>query len=68
MVEKVKNLNWAFYSEVSLVFANILAIFCVAMLALNTKNLTNTTIIVYYLILGLMALVLLKLNHAAGNE
>ena len=35
MVEKVKNLNWALYSEIGLVLANVFAIFCVAFLELH---------------------------------
>ena len=68
MVEKVKNLNWALYSDIGLILANITAILSVSVLALNTKELNNSSIIVYYLIVGLMAMVLIKLNHAAGNE
>jgi len=68
MVEKVKNLNWPLYSDIGLVLANLIALCSVVILVLNTKNLNNSSVIIYYLILGLMAMVLLKLNHAASNE
>lgn len=68
MVEKVKNLNWPLYSDIGLIFANIATVLALLVLAMNTKTLSNSSILIYYSILGLMVYGLLKLNHAASNE
>jgi len=68
MVEKVKNLNWHLYSDIGLMLANIFTLLSMAVLAMNTKELANSHIMVYFLVIGLMAAVLLKLNHAAAND
>ena len=68
MVEKVKNLNWPLYSDIGLVLANVTTILAILILAMNTKALAISSILIYYSILGLMVFGLLKLNHAASNE
>lgn len=66
MVDKVKNLNWPLYSEISLFLANLTALISIIFITLNTKQITNQNLMMYLSLMGLMIYVLLKLNHAVS--
>lgn len=68
MVEKVKNLNWELYSNIALFLSNAFILSIIIFIANNTKDLSNKEVIISYLVVGLVATVLLKLNHAASNK
>jgi hypothetical protein len=68
MVDKVKSLNWALYNKIALLLANIAVVIAIANVALNTKRLEDSTIISYYLMIGVVTFILLKLNNAAITQ
>ncbi len=64
MVDRIKNMNWFIYSNIALIFANIAVIFAITQLAINTKEMQNSTLISSYIIVGLITFVVIKLNNA----
>ncbi|MFT6632138.1 MAG: hypothetical protein ACJAS4_002100 [Bacteriovoracaceae bacterium] len=68
MVDKVKALNWNLFSKFFVIFSYVSIIYSIYHIALHTKSLENSTIIMYYLIIGIIMFLLMKMNDVANED
>lgn len=68
MVDRVKSLNWNLYTKFFVLLGYMTVIFAIIQLALNTKSLENSSIIIYYIIIGFTTITLMKMSDATISE
>lgn len=68
MVDKVKALNWKLFSKFFVIFSYVSIIYSIVHLSMNTKRLENSTVIMYYFIIGLILAILMKLTNERNTE
>lgn len=64
----MRKLNWTTYNSVLLIIANVVIVLATSKIILNTKEMANNTIVISYLLLGLVVLGLIKLSNATTDH
>lgn len=66
--KKLNSLNWDLAQKLGLILLNVSIIITISHLAFNTKIMDNSSIILSYLIIGLLTLLTMKMNNETINE
>ena len=68
MIEKIRSLTWETYSVLLMIIAYATVVVLTSQVILNTKDMSNSSIIIAYTLLGLFVTGLIKINNANSKS
>lgn len=68
MIEKIRSLTWETYSVLLMIIAYAAVVVLTSQVILNTKDMSNSSIIIAYTLLGLFVTGLIKINNANSKS